>query len=69
MGTLLNLLNEVGVDELCDLRENTVQAMNFLICNGKHDGYILGRRYYMADRCVRHPVAAHHHHIVITVLQ
>jgi len=39
MGTLLDLLTGWG-DRLCDLRKNTVQAMNFLMCNGEHDGYM-----------------------------
>lgn len=33
--------NGVGVDKLCDLRENAVQAINFLMSNGEHDGYML----------------------------
>lgn len=38
------------------------------MCNGEHDGYALWG-YNLAERCVIQPVAAYHHHVVITVPQ
>lgn len=57
-GTLMDLL--MG----CDLMENTVWAMNFLMCNGERDGYRLWG-IMSVRQCLRSPLAAHHH----TVLQ
>lgn len=47
----------------CVTRGKTQQDRSFLTCNVGEGGY------NMADRRVRHPVAAHHNHIVITVPQ
>lgn len=55
--------NGMGVDGLGDVRKNTMQIMNFLMCNGVHVGPLLWRD--TQDRShLRSPVLAHHHAVI-----